>query len=164
MATEGKGKVKYYFERMVGTLTALIIPASLFIFFVPGLVIKIIAGPAYLEAVPILQVTMLFAFFRPFFSQFGYTMDSIGKPQVNFWVNVVFLVVSLVSTYLGIRWFGELMGAVYATTFTIITACVVFYFILRRSLDIELKNIIHYIASTYIDLFNFLKKFTVRPA
>lgn len=164
MAAEGSGKVKYYFERMVGTLTALIIPASLFIFFVPGLVIKIIAGHDYMAAVPILQVTMFFAFFRPFFSQFGYTMDSIGKPQVNFWVNVVFLVLSLVSTYLGIRWFGELMGAVYATTFTIFMGCVVFYFILHRSLGIELKNIFRYIISTYTDLFSLLKKFSVKPA
>lgn len=164
MAAGGTEKIKYYFEKMVGTLTALIIPASLFIFFVPGLIIKIVAGPAYLEAVPILQVTMLFAFLRPFFSQFGYTMDSIGKPQVNFLVNLFFLILSLLSTFISIYWFGGLMGAVYATTFTSVIGCLIFYFILRSNLNIELINIIRYTFSTYPDLFNFVRKATVRPA
>ncbi len=160
MATEGAGMVTYYFERMVGTLTALIIPVSLFIFFVPGLVIRIIAGPAYMEAVPILQVTMLFSFLRPFFTQFGYTMDSIGKPQVNFRVNLFFLVLSLLSTYLSIRWFGYLMGAVYASAFTMITGCLVFYFILRKSLNVKVTNILRYTFFTYRDITKLAKQFS----
>ncbi len=127
MATDGPALVSYYFEKMVGTLTALMIPASLFILFVPGMVIKVIAGADYLEAVPILQVTMLFAFLRPFFTQFGYTMDSIGKPQINFRVNIFFLIVSLMSTFLSIMWFGNLMGAVYASSFTLVSGCIVFF-------------------------------------
>lgn len=164
MTTDGAGKVKYYFEKMVGTLTALIIPASLFILFVPGLVIRIVAGDDYLAAVPVLQLTMFFAFLRPFFSQFGFTMDSIGKPHVNFWANVVFLILSLVSTYLCIRWFGGLMGAVYATTFNTIAGCIAFYFLLRKSLNIELKNIVTYTFSTYRDLFHLLVKRKTRHA
>ncbi|MEO6915915.1 MAG: oligosaccharide flippase family protein, partial [Chitinophagaceae bacterium] len=73
LATEGTTKVKYYFERMVGILTALIIPVSICICFLPGFVIRLIAGPAYLPAVPILQITMAFAFLRPFYGQFGFT-------------------------------------------------------------------------------------------
>ncbi|MEJ7769483.1 MAG: oligosaccharide flippase family protein, partial [Chitinophagaceae bacterium] len=153
MASGGTGKVKYYFEKMVGTLTALIIPASIIILLVPRLVLEAIAGPGYLEAVPILQVTMIFAFLRPFFNQFGYTMDSIGKPQINFIVNLVFLLLSLLSTYLSIQWFGGLMGAVYATTFNSIVGCMMFYFIIRSNLKIELSNIIRYAFSTYTQLF-----------
>jgi len=164
MATDGTALVTYYFEKMVGTLTALIIPASLFILFVPGLVIKIVAGPDYMEAVPILQVTMVFAFLRPFFTQFGYTMDSIGKPQVNFRVNAFFLVVSLVSTFLSIRWFGNLMGAVYASSFTMLFGCIVFYFVLRASLHIRLSNIIKFALATYGQLFNLARQYTNKRA
>jgi len=158
MATEGIEKVKYYFEQMVGTLTALIIPVSLFIACIPGLVIKVIAGPAYMEAVPLLRITMLFAFFRPFYSQFGYTMDSIGKPRINFIVNFFFLIITLGCTYLGIRLF-DLEGAVYATTFTMIIGCITFYFILRKTLNLELKNILRYVILTYTGLFRYLKTF-----
>jgi O-antigen/teichoic acid export membrane protein len=164
IATEGSSLVTYYFEKMVGRLTALIIPVSLFIFFVPTLVIRIIAGPDYLEAAPILQVTMLFSFLRPFFTQFGYTMDSIGKPEINFRVNLIFLIISLLSTFLSIRWFGNLMGAVYASSFTMVLGCVVFYFILRNSLNIRLSSIIQHTLATYRDLFNLVKQFTVKTA
>jgi len=162
MSTDGTELVSYYFEKMVGTLTALIIPASLFILFIPGLVIKIIAGQDYMKAVPILQVTMLFSFLRPFFTQFGYTMDSIGKPQINFRINILFLIISLLSTFLSITWFGNLMGAVYASSFTLISGCIVFYFILRNSLTIRLSNIIQYTVATYGQLFLLAKKFAVK--
>lgn len=161
MATEGIEKVKYYFEQMVGTLTALIIPVSLFIAFIPGLVIKIIAGPAYMEAATLLRITMLFAFFRPFYSQFGYTMDSIGKPRINFIVNFFFLIITLGCTYLGIRLF-DLEGAVYATTLIMVIGCIVFYFILRKTLNLELKNIFRYIILTYIGLFKYFKTFFLK--
>ena len=55
----GNEKVKYYFERMCGTLLALVIPVSLLVFIFPKIIITIIAGKSYLAAVPILQVTIL---------------------------------------------------------------------------------------------------------
>ncbi|MDX1937119.1 MAG: oligosaccharide flippase family protein, partial [Flavihumibacter sp.] len=121
----GKETVKYYFERMVGTLTALILPASLFIAVIAKYVILIIAGNKYLPSVPILQIIMLFTFLRPFFTQFGFTMDSIGKPKVNFYVNILLLIVSFGSTYLSVQWFG-LMGPAYASIFTWAFACTIF--------------------------------------
>jgi O-antigen/teichoic acid export membrane protein len=162
MATEGPAKVKYYFERMVGILTALILPVSLAIFFLPHLIIRLIAGPQYLEAVPILQLTMFFGFLRPFLGNFGFTMDSIGKPQVNFYFNFFMVVLSLVSTYYSIQIFGGKMGAVYASVFVTLTSCTFIYFILKRSLNIELSNIFRYMLNTYSDIFNQLKKFPAR--
>jgi O-antigen/teichoic acid export membrane protein len=162
MANEGLPKVKYYFERMVGIITALIVPVSLFIFIIPGPLIRIIAGPDYLPAVPILQVTMFFAFLRPFISHFGFTMDSIGKPQLNFLINTVILTISLLSTYFCIRWFGGRMGAVYATSFTLFTATVMTFFILKSHLNIEISNILRYMINTYSDIYQQVKKFPAR--
>jgi lipopolysaccharide exporter len=165
MSSEGPGKVKYYFERMVGILTALIVPVSLFLFFVPELILKVITGPQYpqyTEAVPILQITMFFAFLRPFFSNFGFTMDSIGKPQMNFYFNVFIVLLSLGSTYLSIHLFGGKMGAVYASTFILVVSSTIIYFILKRNLNIQLSNIFRYMLATYLDLFALMKKFPSR--
>lgn len=156
ISLEGHEKVKYYFERSVGTLTALIVPGSILIFFTAPQIIQLVGGASYLPATPILQVTMIFAFLRPFFNQFGFTMDSIGRPQVNFVMNAVFLVISLVSTYLCIRWFGGLIGAVYATVFVLVVGCIIFYLVLRRILYIRLTNIFRYALSTYGKLFTFI--------
>lgn len=158
LAEEGPVKVKYYFERMVGILTALILPVSLAIMFLPSIVIRIIAGEAYLPATPILQLTMAFAFLRPFYGQFGFTIDSIGKPQVNFWVNAICLTISLISTFLSIHYLGGLMGAAYANIFTLITGCIIFYIVLRKHLDIRLRNILVYAMGTYSDIYGLINK------
>jgi O-antigen/teichoic acid export membrane protein len=165
MSTEGPAKVKYYFERMVGILTALIVPVSLFLFFVPELVLKVVTGPRYVNyipAIPILQITMFFAFLRPFFSNFGFTMDSIGKPQLNFYFNLFIVLLSLGSTYLSIHLFGGKMGAVYATTFIAITSCTLIYVILKKHLNIQLSNIFRYMLATYIDLYSLIRNFSSR--
>ncbi len=39
LETDGLGKVKYYLERMMGTILALIVPLSLIIFLFPKLII-----------------------------------------------------------------------------------------------------------------------------
>jgi O-antigen/teichoic acid export membrane protein len=125
-------------------------------------VILIVAGEKYLSSVPILQITMTFTFLRPFFTQFGYTMDSVGKPQINFLINVLLLFVSVGTTYFGIRQFG-LMGPAYASIFTWAFACIIFYIILKKELGIQVKNIFAYSLATYKDLFKLISNFIKRP-
>lgn len=158
----GNEKVKYYFERMGGILLALIIPISVGVFIFPELVIKIIGGKKYLGAVPILQVTILFSIVRPLMNQFGTTMDAIGKPQINFWVNTLILALNIVCIYFGIKFGGDIMGAAYGTVATNIISFFLIYIVLRKTLNIELKNIITYIGVAYADLYKTIRKFIQR--
>jgi lipopolysaccharide exporter len=160
--TEGIEKVKYYFERMCGTLLALVIPISLFVFIFPKFIITIIAGKSYLAAVPILQVTILASTLRPIFNQFGTTMDAIGKPRINFLVNTLSLVINIVSIYFCIRFSGDEMGAAYGTVVSYILTFTVIYFTLRKSLNVDLRNIFSYILVAYKDLFKQAKKILAR--
>jgi lipopolysaccharide exporter len=156
---EGNIKVKYYFERMCGTLLALVIPISIFVFIFPRFVISIIAGKSYFAAVPILQVTILASALRPVFNQFGTTMDAIGKPQINFLVNTITLIINLFAIYLCIKYTNAEMGAAYATVITYILAFIIIYFSLRKNLNIQLRNILSYLFLTYVDLFKLVKNF-----
>jgi O-antigen/teichoic acid export membrane protein len=158
----GNEKVKYYFERMCGTLLALVIPISLFVFIFPGFIITIIAGKSYLAAVPILQVTILASTLRPIFNQFGTTMDAIGKPRINFLVNTLTLGINIFAIYYCIKFSSDKMGAAYGTVITYILAFIIIYFSLRKTLNIELRNILSYIRMAYIDLFKVVKKFALR--
>jgi lipopolysaccharide exporter len=156
--TEGIEKVKYYFERMCGTLLALVIPISLFVFIFPKFIITIIAGKSYLAAVSILQVTILASTLRPIFNQFGTTMDAIGKPRINFLVNTLSMCINIVSIYLCIRFSNDEMGAAYGTVVSYILTFTVIYFTLRKSLNIKLRNILSYIIIAYKDLFRHVKE------
>jgi lipopolysaccharide exporter len=154
---EGNAKVKYYFERMCGTLLALVLPISLFVFIFPRFVISIIAGKSYFAAVPILQVTILASALRPIFNQFGTTMDAIGKPRINFLVNTFTLCINVFSIYLCIKYTNDKMGAAYGTVITYILAFIIIYFSLRKNLNIELRNILSYLWVAYKDLFKLMK-------
>ncbi len=160
--TEGEEKVKYYFERMVGTLLALVIPISLFVLFFPSFVIGIIAGKAYLDAVPILQVTIMANVVRPIFTQFGTTMDAIGKPKLNFIVNTIIMLVNIVAIYFSIKYSNGKMGAAYGTVISSIFIFIIVYLSLRKTLNIELKNIFAYFRLAYIELFKGIRKFIQR--
>lgn len=157
LETDGLGKVKYYFERMMGTILALIVPISLFIFLFPKFIIYVLAGPEYYSAIPILQLTILFSLVRPLGFQFGSTLDAIGKPQANFYVSVFLTLFNLAATYIGLYLFKG-MGAAYATVVFNVLSCFVLLAILKRYVHVEVRNIGKYMIQSYKDLFGFARK------
>lgn len=161
LQTDGLGKVKYYFERMIGTILAVIVPISLFIFVFPKFIIHIIAGPEYYGAIPILQITILFSLVRPLSYQFGSTLDAIGKPQVNFWANCCFMLFNLGLNYLFLSKFRGI-GAAYASVVNYSVSFVIMIFILKKYIHVELSKIYLYALQSYKDLFALGRKLLLK--
>lgn len=157
LETHGLGRVKYYFERMMGTILSIIVPLSIFIFIFPGLIVHIIAGHGYEGVIPILQLTILFNLNRPLGYQFGSTLDAIGKPVINFWTSGALMTFNLITTYIFLHRFGG-MGAAYATVLNNIVSCVVMVLILKKFIHLEVRNIFKYIFTSYQDIFGMVKK------
>jgi lipopolysaccharide exporter len=148
---EGMEKVKYYFEQVTGTILAFIVPLSLFIFIFPKFIIYIVAGPEYYPAIVLLQLTILFSMVRPLSYQFGSTLDAIGKPAINFTVNVMLMIVNLILTILFLRMYGGI-GAAYATIIYYSVSLVVMLVILKKYINIEAGNILRFSLKRYRDL------------
>jgi lipopolysaccharide exporter len=147
----GIEKVKYYFEHVTGTIIAFIVPLSLLIFLFPKLVIHIVAGPDYYPAVLLLQLTILFSMVRPLSYQFGSTLDAIGKPSVNFKVNVLLMIVNLALTIALLKIYGGI-GAAYASMISCTISLVVMLAVLKKHISIDSTNIFRYALSRYTDL------------
>jgi O-antigen/teichoic acid export membrane protein len=158
MATSGTDKVRYYFERMVGTIISILAPISILIFLIPHLFIMILAGSKYYSAVPILQTVILFSFLRPFSYQFGTTMDAIGQPRINFWVNLLTMVLNYGFMYLGLRYTGW-MGAAYGTVVSAILSFLIMYTVLNRTIGIRLSETFKYVWLSYREIYDGIKKF-----
>jgi len=156
LENQGLEKVRYYFEQMVGTIIAIILPVSLVIFIFPRLIIYAIAGPAYYPAIPILQLTVLFSMVRPLSYQFGSTMDAIGKPQVNFWTNGALMAINLALTYTLLKMYGGI-GAAYAIMIYYSLSFSVMILILKRYLRLELRNILVFGIRRYKDIFSLIR-------
>jgi len=157
LETDGLGKVKYYFERMIATILALVIPASLFIFLFPKFVILILAGSKYYGAIEILQLTILFSIARPIGYLFGSTLDSIGKPRVNFFIGMIYMLISLGVNYLCLYRFGGI-GAAYATMINSVIGMILMIAMLKKYIHLEIKNIYVYGLNMYRDTFRMVKK------
>lgn len=133
-AAEGKGAIKYLYEKSVGTLLAILIPSLGLLFIFPDFVVHTIAGNKYPETIPIIRLTVLYCLLTPFSRLFGTILDSIGKPRINFIIIVLFTTLELVLTWFFIISFG-MLGAVYAT----LLACVVFFIVMQTILAKQLK-------------------------
>ena len=157
MATSGEEKVRYYFERMVGTILSILIPISLLIFILPHLFVMILAGSKYYAAIPILQTVILFSFLRPFSYQFGTTMDAIGKPKVNFWVNLLTMSLNYAFMYLGLRYTGWL-GAAYGTVVSAIFSFLIMYSVLNKTIGVRLGETFRYVWVSYREIYDNIRK------
>jgi O-antigen/teichoic acid export membrane protein len=109
---EGKGKVKYLFERMVAILIAFNFPTAIFIILFPRLVTYIVAGNQYLDSVLILQLYMITGIIRPFQNQSANLLNSIGKPKLNFIINSCSLILFLCVNYICVLKLGFYGAAV----------------------------------------------------
>ncbi|MFM9908692.1 MAG: oligosaccharide flippase family protein [Chitinophagaceae bacterium] len=162
LETDGLGKVKYHFERMIATILALIIPASLFVFIFPKLIIFLLAGTKYYEAIPILQMTILFSISRPLGYLFGSTLDSIGKPRVNFYTSLLYMLISLGINYFCLYTFGGI-GAAYASMINAVIGMIIMIGVLKKYIHLELRNIYRFMINMYGDTFKMLKKLRKTP-
>jgi lipopolysaccharide exporter len=157
MATSGPDKVRYYFERMVGTIVSILAPLSILIFLLPHIFITILAGNKYYVAIPILQIVILFSILRPFSYQFGTTMDAIGKPGLNFWVNLLIMILNYGFMYIGLRYTGWL-GAAYGADVAAVLSFLIMYFVLKKAVGVQIGQTVKWIWLSYTEIFSYLKK------
>lgn len=156
MALNGKKGVKKMYEQSVGAILGLLIPIILFVELFPEIIILIIAGEEYLPAVPLLRLTILFGLFLPFGSQMGTVLDSIGKPNINFYCTGFGFILNIIFNYLFISWMG-IMGAAYGTLLTYFVTFIITQIILYKILDVRTLNVFKYIWEFYQKGFELVK-------
>jgi len=148
MVNNGKAGVKKMYEQSVGAILGLLIPIILFVELFPEIIILIIAGEDYLSAVPILRLTILFGLFLPFGVQMGTVLESIGKPNINFYCTVFGFVLNVIFNFIFISWLG-IMGAAYGTLLTQFIMCIITQVILYKILNVRTLNVFKYIWEFY---------------
>lgn len=158
-ATDGRKGVKLLYEKSVGAILAFILPCILVIMIIPEWIIFIVAGEKYLDAVPILQLTMLYGLFMPFAVQFGTVLDSIGLPKINFYFTLAGALLNVIFNYIFISSFG-LVGAAYGTLMTYLISFVLMQWLLYQRMNVRFYRAFYYAFTFYGQMINMLKKLT----
>jgi O-antigen/teichoic acid export membrane protein len=165
-AIEGEKSSGYLYERSVGVLIALLLPALIFIFIFAEQILVMVAGKAYSDAANILRVMTLTTFFQPFVRQFGTVMDSIGRPKKNFYLIMMISLLNITSNYFFINIFGTI-GAAYGTLFTTFIFTVAALIIIRKLLEVRVYSTFVFAVAVYKDVYRqtkkLLRKFRFNP-
>ncbi|WP_026995245.1 flippase [Flectobacillus major] len=149
--THGLDGVRYLYEKSVGTILALVIPAIIFLYAFSGFIVNIIAGGKYEDSIPLLKITLLYCIFVPFGRQFGIIIDSIGKTRLTFSVVLLTASINIGMNYFLIGSQG-VMGAAHATLYSNIIGFIIGQFILYKELKV---NVFH----PFIYAFRFYPEF-----
>jgi O-antigen/teichoic acid export membrane protein len=141
-------KVRYLFERMVSVLLCFTIPTALVISIIPALVIRVIAGPQYIVAAPILQLYMISGVLRPVQNQAANLLNSIGKPGLSFVINVGYLAANLGINYVCLITIG-FYGAAIGSVITFSLGAIVWYFVMKKQIGFQLTGVFHYMREYF---------------
>ena len=128
--TRGEDMGRTY-EKSVAKLIAVQLPMSLLMVLFAPLAVQILAGSKYVAAVPLVQLLALAGLVKPWGRVFGITLDAIGKPQRNFLMLLVSLVINLIFNFSLIPIFGAIGAALATGLGTVVTVGIGQYFIFK---------------------------------
>jgi len=145
---EGVEGLKMLYEKAVGAVFAVLLPAIVVVLLAADWIILFIAGPEYTEAANLLRITILYGLFTPFSVQFGTVLDSTGRAPINFRFNLLGAGLNILSNFLFISQFG-LIGAAYGTLTTFATMFVLMQIYLNRQFGVRTYRAFYYVLYFY---------------
>ena len=134
--TTEQNQIKRLYEKSVGAVLALLIPALLVVFLTSETIIRLLTNDMYPESAVLLRVTLLYVILIPFTRQFGTMLESNGKVKLNFQVTAIFVAINIGLNLLLISWMG-ITGAAYATLISYCLLFVISQVILRRTFQVS---------------------------
>jgi O-antigen/teichoic acid export membrane protein len=151
-------RVRFIYEKMVGILVGLVLPISIFTFIFADKIVLIIAGENYLPATTIIRIAMIYAFLRPIQIQASNVLNSINKPKITFYINLIVLSFNIIISYFFIKSIG-FMGAAYGSfCTTVFSSCLSFY-LLKRAINVSIRGISNEIWIFYKDAISYSRTF-----
>lgn len=150
--------IRELYEFSVGSILGLILPAILLVSLFPEQIITLLAGEKYIDAAPILRLTLLFGLFLPFAVQFGSVFDSINKAKINFMLVMAGALLNVILNFLFIGTWG-IYGSVYATLITLSLFFVISQYLLYKELKVNFLRCFANVPLFYAKIFRYSLQF-----
>jgi lipopolysaccharide exporter len=144
----GNEGVQDLYIKSVSIILAMMLPGIIPLYLFSDLIIEIIFGLNYIEAAPILRVTIFFTLLIPFNRQFGTVMDALKRPKVNFYLLVMMATLNVIFNYFFLKKFGTI-GAAYGTLLSYIIIFILNQIILHRMYGINTYKVFPAILDWY---------------
>ena len=149
---EGPQVIKYLYEKSVGVILSILVPAIIFIYLFADIIIFIIAGDKYHDSIPLLRVIMITCIFFPYGRQTGTMLTASGKTKINFYLMLMNTCVLIVLNFFFIKQFG-MIGAAYATLIASVIGFCIGQTVLKKHFNINFINPWKYAIQFYPELY-----------
>jgi O-antigen/teichoic acid export membrane protein len=113
MKESGLQGIQKLYYKSVSLILAVMLPLVLPVYFFADTIILLLFGEEYLQAIPILQITVFYTLLVPFSRQFGVFMDALQMPKLNFYLSLFVAIANVILNYILIKTIG-LVGAAYS--------------------------------------------------
>jgi O-antigen/teichoic acid export membrane protein len=131
MRERGIEGVQDVYIQSVSLILALMLPMMIPFYVLSDFIIETIFTSKYLDAAPILRITIFFMLILPFNRQFGTVVDALKRPKLNFYLLVMMGILNVILIYFLVKSMG-LKGAAYGTLISYLIILVINQVILNR--------------------------------
>jgi lipopolysaccharide exporter len=149
MKDGGNEGVQDLYIKSVSIILAMMLPGIIPLYIFSDFIIETIFGKNYMDAAPILRVTIFFTLIIPFNRQFGTVMDALKRPKINFYLLVMMAVINVILNYFLLKSFGGPIGAAYGTLLSYIIIFILNQIILYRMYGINTYKVFPAIIDWY---------------
>ncbi|MDB5203434.1 MAG: hypothetical protein JWQ27_2843 [Ferruginibacter sp.] len=154
-ASSNPSMIKYYYEKTVGASLCFVLPLVLFVLLFPKLIIIVLAGPEYYDAIPYLQLISVTCIYLAFLKQYGVIMDSTGKPNLNLMAITFIAIIHVSFTYFFIKYF-HFLGAGYALLCSHTVGFLLTQYLLNKLYNINFLNCFKYAFQFYPEFYKII--------
>jgi O-antigen/teichoic acid export membrane protein len=136
--------LRYEFEKKAGLVFFLLLPIAIGSFIFADWIVLIIGGKGYAESAILLRFFASYMAILPLDKFAGVMLDTINKPNLNFYKVMIQLAVNIAGDFLGIMLFGNLESVAFVSTATFIAGMAFGYAQLNKHMGIKFSNVIKY--------------------
>jgi O-antigen/teichoic acid export membrane protein len=134
-------ELRRLFYSYSGVITLLFIPFLLLCFFMANQVILVLGGKAYLSSLPIFYVFCVYGLFLPIDRFTGVALDSVNKPNLNFYKVLAMALVNIIGDAISVFYFKSILGVALVTIAMTIVGVFIGLFQLNKNLPFKIGMI-----------------------
>jgi O-antigen/teichoic acid export membrane protein len=134
--------LKYEFERKAGMVFYLLFPISLICLIFADYIVLLIGGEGYADAALTLRFFASYMAILPLDKFSGVMLDTINKPNLNFYKILIMLFVNISGDFIAIALFGNVESVAVASTATFLAGMIYGYIQLKKHMNISFRNLL----------------------
>ena len=134
--------VRTSFYQYAGTLTILMLPVVIILFFIAEPMVVLLGGKEYSSSMSIFRIFLVYGLFLPFDRFSGVTLDSINVPRLNFFKVAGMTTVNIVGDIFAIYFFQSTQAVAVITILNIVFGSIVGWEYLRIHLQVNFPDMI----------------------